>query len=78
MKRSNMKFSVDGTAVAYNMLDGEIKARILTRNNPQKKAFYEERKIINSSPAIVRFMIKYPKVFGNKKLIHSSYVYLQK
>ncbi len=72
MKRSNMKFSVDGTAVAYNMLDGEIKARILTRNNPQKKAFYEERKIINSSPAIVRFMIKYPKVFGNKKLIHSD------
>lgn len=72
MKKSNMNFAVDGTAVAYNMLDGEIKARMLTRNNPQKKAFYEERKIINSSPAIVRFMIKYPKVFGNRKLIHSD------
>lgn len=72
MSKSNMNFAVDGTAVAYNMLDGEIRARMVTRNNPQKKALYEEKGIINSSPAITKFMVKYPNVFGNRKLIHSD------
>lgn len=72
MNKSNMNFAVDGTAVAYNMLDGEIRARIATRNNPQKKALYREKGVIDSSPAITRFMVKYPNVFGNKKLIHAD------
>lgn len=72
MSRSNMNFAVDGTAVAYNMLDGEIRARMATRNNPQKKALYREKGVIDSSPAITRFMVKYPNVFGNKKLIHAD------
>lgn len=72
MSKSNMNFAVDGTAVAYNMLDGEIRARIATRNNPQKKALYREKGVIDSSPAITRFMVKYPSVFGNRKLIHSD------
>ncbi len=72
MSKSNMNFAVDGTAVAYNMLDGEIRGRMATRNNPQKKALYREKGIIDSSPAITRFMIKYPNVFGNKKLIHAD------
>lgn len=72
MSKSNMNFAVDGTAVAYNMLEGEIRARMATRNNPEKKALYRERGIIDSSPAITKFMIKYPNVFGNRKLIHSD------
>jgi hypothetical protein len=72
MNKSNMNFAVDGTAVAYNMLDGEIRARMVTRNNPERKALYKEKGIIDSSPAITRFMVKYPNVFGNKKLIHAD------
>lgn len=70
MNKTNMNFAVDGTAVAYNMLDGEIRARLVTRNNPEKKALYREKGVIDSSPAITRFMIKYPNVFANRKLIH--------
>lgn len=72
MRKSNMNFAVDGTAVAYNMLDGEIKARIASRNNPERKAFYRQMGVIDSAPAITRFMVKYPNVFGNRKLIHSD------
>lgn len=36
-KKSNMNFAVDGNAVVCNMIDGEIKARIVTRKNPEKK-----------------------------------------
>lgn len=72
MSKSNMNFAVNENAVVCNIIDGEIRARIATRNNPQKKKQYVERGIIESSDAITRFMHKHPKVFGNRKLIHSD------
>lgn len=67
-----MNFAVNGNAVVCNMLDGEIRARMASRNNPTKKEYYKQMRVIDSSPAITRFMIAHPKVFGNKKLIHQD------
>ena len=64
-----MNFAVNGNAVVCNMLDGEIRARMASRNNPAKKQYYKDLHVIDSSPAITRFMVAHPKVFGNKKLI---------
>ena len=67
-----MNFAVNGNAVVCNMLDGEIRARMASRNNPTKKEYYKQMRVIDSSPAITRFMVAHPKVFGNKKLIHQD------
>lgn len=72
MSKSYMNFSVNGNAVVCNIIDGEIRARMATRNNPEKKSQYRKLGIIDSSSAITRFMHKYPNVFGNRKLIHSD------
>lgn len=67
-----MNFAVNGNAVVCNMLDGEIRARMASRNNPEKKQYYKDLRVIDSSPAITRFMVAHPKVFGNKKLIRQD------
>lgn len=67
-----MNFAVNGNAVVCNMLDGEIRARLACRDNPTKKQQYRDLRVIDSSPAITRFMIAHPKVFGNKKLIRQD------
>jgi len=72
MSKSNMNFAVNGNAVVCNIIDGEIRARIATRNNPEKKSQYKKLGIIDSSSAITRFMHRYPNVFGSRKLIHSD------
>lgn len=67
-----MNFAVNGNAVVCNMLDGEIRARMASRNNPEKKEYYKNLRVIDSSPAITRFMVAHPSVFGNKKLIRQD------
>lgn len=70
MSKSNMSFAVNENAVICNMLDGEIKGRMVSRNNPTKKKIFKDRRIIDSTNAITRFIVKYPNVFGNEKLVH--------
>ena len=70
MPKLNMDFTVNKNAVVCNMLNGEIQGRMRSRNNPALKQAYRERGIIDSTPAITRFILSHPKVFGNEKLIH--------
>jgi hypothetical protein len=67
-----MNFKVDPDALALNLIDGEIRGRMATRNNPAKRADYIKLGIINSSSSINEFMRNYPQVFGNPKFIHSD------
>ena len=69
MKKSNMSFFVSESALICNMIGQDIKARILSRNNPEKRDKYKANKIINASPRITVFMRKYPKFFKNRKLV---------
>ena len=70
MPNLNMNFTVNKNAVVCNMLNGEIQGRMKSRNNPTLKQAYRERGIIDSTPAITKFILNHPKVFGNEKLIH--------
>ena len=70
MPNLKMNFTVNKNAVVCNMLNGEIQGRMKSRNNPALKQAYRERGIIDSTPAITRFILSHPKVFGNEKLIH--------
>ena len=70
MPNLNMNFTVNKNAVVCNMLNGEIQGRMKSRNNPSLKQAYRERGIIDSTPAITKFILNHPKVFGNEKLIH--------
>ncbi len=70
MPNLNMNFTVNKNAVVCNMLNGEIQGRMKSRNNPTLKQAYRERGIIDSTPAITKFILSHPKVFGNEKLIH--------
>ena len=70
MKKSHMSFAVSGNAVLCNILSQDIKARMISRKNPEKRIKFKEDGIIEVSPKITNFMKKYPGVFKNKKLIH--------
>lgn len=70
--KSNMSFKVDGNVVAWNLLDGEVRARMATRNHPEKKKQLIESGVIGSSSEITDFILKHPEVFGSKKFIHSD------
>lgn len=70
MSNLKMDFTVNKNAVLCNMLNGEIQGRMKSRKNPALKQVYRERGIIDSTPAITRFILSHPKVFGNEKLIH--------
>ncbi len=71
MKKPKIIFSVDKMAVLCNIINGEIKARLDSRKSPEKKELYREMGVINSSPAITKFMHNHPNIFGNKKFINS-------
>ena len=70
--QSNMSFSVNRHAIVYNMLNWEILGRLASRNDEQKKELYKEKGIIESSPAIIKFMGRHKEVFGNRKLIYQN------
>lgn len=70
MYNSIISFAVNDSAVLCNMIDGDIKARMATRNDPEKKQRYKDLGIIDSSPSITKFMHAHRDVFGNRKLIH--------
>ena len=69
MKQSNMSFVVNENAVICSIIGQDIKARIYTRKNPEKREKYKAQRIINASPIINRFMKKYPYLFKNSKLV---------
>ena len=72
MSNLRMDFTVSKNAVVCNMLNGEIQGRMRSRKNPALKKEYRERGIIDSTPAITRFILNHPRVFGNDKLIHGD------
>ena len=72
MRKSNMSFAVNGNAVVCNILGQDIKARMRTRRNSEKRKEYKKQGIISISPSITAFMKKYPKFFKSKKLINSD------
>ena len=69
MKMSNMSFFVSESALICNIIGQDIKARIYSRSNPEKRDKYMALKIINASNQITEFMRKYPQFFKNRKLI---------
>lgn len=72
MSNLNMDFTVNKNAVVCNMLNGEIQGRMKSRNNPTLRQTYRENGIIDSTPAITKFILSHPRVFGNAKLIHND------
>lgn len=64
-----INFVVDKMSVLCNIMDGEIKARMNSKNNPERKKRYKELGIIDTASSITRFMHDHPIVFSNKKFI---------
>lgn len=77
---SNMKFEVNSDAIVLGLINGEIQARMecMSRSsgNPEKYRNslrrYADAGIVNSTPSIVEFMKRNPRVFRNPKLISRS------
>ncbi len=72
MTKPNMSFAVNDDAVVCNLISGEYRARLSSRNNPEKRELYRNRRVMDSSPAITRFIQNHQRVFSNRKLIHSD------
>ena len=72
MTKTNINFAVDKMAVLCNIMDAEIKARLDSKKNPDRKKRYKELGVIETTPAVSIFMHKHPNVFGNKKFIKSK------
>ncbi len=72
MTKPNMSFAVNDDAVVCNLISGEYRARLSSRNNPEKRELYRNRKVMDASPAITRFIQNHQRVFSNRKLIHSD------
>jgi len=67
-----MSFAVNKDAVVCNLISGEYRARIASRKNPEKKELYRNRRVMDTTPAITRFIQNHQGVFSNRKLIHSD------
>lgn len=72
MTKTNINFAVDKMAVLCNIMDAEIKARLDSKRNPDKKQKYKELGIIETTPAVSVFMNNHKNVFLNKKFIKSK------
>ncbi len=72
MTKPNMSFAVNKDAVVCNLISGEYRARIASRKNPEKKELYRNRRVMDTTPAITRFIQNHQGVFSNRKLIHSD------
>lgn len=68
--QSNMSFKVNPDAITLNLIGGEVRALMATRNNPEKRKEYIDIGVVN--PTINEFMRRHPKVFGSKKFIHAD------
>lgn len=66
---ARINFAVDKMSVLCNIMDGEVKARMDSKNNPERKKRYKEMGIIDTANCITRFMHNHPNIFGNKKFI---------
>ncbi len=72
MSKSNMNFAVNEDSVLCNIMNGEIRARIISKRNSSKKELYKKRGVINTSPTIKNFIINHKEIFGNQKLVHGD------
>lgn len=72
MSKSNMNFAVNEDSVLCNIMNGEIRARIISKRNSSKKELYKKRGVINTSPTIKSFIINHKEIFGNQKLVHGD------
>lgn len=72
MSKSNMNFAVNEDSVLCNIMNGEIRARIMSKRNSSKKELYKKRGVINVSPTIKNFIINHKEIFGNQKLVHGD------
>ncbi len=72
MTKPNMSFAVNDGAVVCNLISGEYRARLLSRNNPEKRELYRNRRVMDTTPVITRFIQNHQGVFSNRKLIHSD------
>lgn len=70
--KGRINFAVDKMSVLCNIMDGEIKARMDSKNNPERKKHYKELGIIDTVPAITTFMHNHPNIFSNKKFIKTN------
>lgn len=67
--KTRINFTIDKMAILCNIMDGEVKARMDSKNNPEKKKIYKEMGIIDTATSITQFMYNHPSIFGNKKFI---------
>lgn len=72
MVKTKINFTVDKMAVLCNIMNGEIKARMDARKRPERREYYKKMGVIDSVPAITRFMNEHPDIFSNKKFIVSK------
>lgn len=67
--KTKINFTIDKMSILCNIMNGEVKARLDSKHNPEKKRIYKKMGVIDTSYAITKFMYNHPNVFGNKKLI---------
>ena len=67
-----INFAVDKMSVLCNIMDGEIKARMVSKNKPERKKIYKELGIIDTTVSITKFMHNHPNVFSNSKFIKAK------
>ena len=72
MVKTKINFTVDKMAVLCNIMNGEIKARMDAKKRPERREYYKKMGVIDSVPAITRFMNAHPDIFSNKKFIVSK------
>lgn len=72
MTKPSMSFGVNKDAVVCNLISGEYRARIASRKNPERKELYRNRRVMDTTPAISRFIQRHQSVFSNRKLIHQD------
>lgn len=71
MTKPNINFAVDKMSVLSNIMDAEIKARMDSKRNPDRKKLYRQMGVIEATPAVSAFIKKHKqsKIFKNSKFI---------
>lgn len=68
MTKTKINFDVDKMAVLCNIMNAEIQARRRSRKKPEEKPLYKKYRIIDSTPAVTKFINEHMQIFSDKKL----------